>query len=91
MREAGMFRRLIGEIGEAKLPDTSQPLKLRRVDQRYQQLPIGRAIADTNNVMNRIAIDPFSSVFAHFDQTAGVNTNFNSRMKKTTLQNSLVI
>lgn len=58
--KARVFRTLIGIKAQAKLLDTPQPLKLGRVDQTDHQLAIFRVGAETDYVVNRIAIYSFS-------------------------------
>jgi len=59
MREARVFRALIGIESESQLLDPSQALKLRRVDQTHHQLAFAAVSAKANNVVDRIAIDSF--------------------------------
>ena len=59
VRKTRMLRRLIRKIREAKLPDPPQPLKLGRIHQRHDKPSLRSFGIDTNNVMNRVAVDSF--------------------------------
>ena len=60
MRKSRVFGGLICEIRQTKLPDPSEPLEFRRVDERNDQLAFSGVGVNTNDVMYRIAVDPFS-------------------------------
>src|SRR4051794_13544892 len=60
MSEPRMLGRLIGKIRQPQLPDPPQPLKLRRIDQRNNKPPLIRVGVDTDDVMDRVAVYPFS-------------------------------
>ena len=54
-----MLSSLVGKVSEPELADTPQPLKLRRIDKRNDELALVRISIDADYVMDRIAIDPF--------------------------------
>lgn len=57
MREARMFGTLVGVKAEAELLNATKTLKLRCVDQPNYQSALG-VIAQRNNVVYRVAVDP---------------------------------
>jgi len=59
MCKTRMFRRLICKISETKLSNAAKALKFRRVDQGNEQTPLVRVGIDADDIMYRIAIDPF--------------------------------
>ena len=59
VREPRMFGSLIRKIGEAKLPNSTKALKFRRIDKRDDQLALGRIGVYADDVVNRVAVDPF--------------------------------
>ena len=60
VREAGVFRALIGVEREAELLDAAQALKLRRVDEAHEQLPFARVGAQADDVVDGVAVDAFA-------------------------------
>jgi hypothetical protein len=64
VRESRMFCRLIRKIREPKLPDPTQPLKLRRIDQRPRQLPLVRIGRDAYDVVDRVSVNSFVQLIA---------------------------
>lgn len=59
MGKAGMLGRLISKMCESKLANTPQTLKLGRIDEPSDQRSLGRVRPQTNNVVNRIAVNSF--------------------------------
>ena len=57
--EARVLSSLIRKIRQAKLPNSPQPLKLRRIDKRNDQLALGRVGVYADDIVNRVAVDPF--------------------------------
>ena len=54
-----MLRTLVSVETETELFDSTEPLKLSRVDQLHHQLAFIRVGAKANDVVDRIAIDAF--------------------------------
>ena len=59
MRKTRMLRRLVRKMCQSKLANPPESLKLGRIDEPSDQRPFGRVGSQTNDVMNRIAVDSF--------------------------------
>ncbi|HVE58749.1 MAG TPA: hypothetical protein VNB22_18085 [Pyrinomonadaceae bacterium] len=57
MRETRMFRRLIGKMRETELANPPQTLKFCRINQTDKKFSLVRIGFETNDVVNRIAIN----------------------------------
>jgi hypothetical protein len=59
MRETRMLRRLIGKMRESELANPPQTLKFRRINEPDKQLSCRRIGFQTNDIVNRIAVNFF--------------------------------
>jgi len=57
-----MLSALVGEKTQTKLFDATKSLKLRGIDQPHHQLTFFRVSAQSNYVVNWIAIDSFGQI-----------------------------